>query len=341
MIDPGCNWPENRMSIDTDGWTRACCGEGNEKSRISHISDGIKIAFDHPKLLKLNEDLKAGYSAKTRSNCYRCENLEIRGAQSLRTITPRLSPNRELKMIQFKMSNKCQLTCAHCCPELSSGWAKLLNITPYVHKSFEITPEFIAELVELLPDLEIIKFTGGEPFLDPDHWKMLRLLGEHDRSHCRIEYITNGLVKPQHNLWQGWKEVTCSVSADGYKDSYEWFRRGANWQELVESVDNLSKYSTVSINYSLTPYTIQDYHKSMKFWKYPFSCFPISSPLHASFFKFPRSIVEMLPDYESIPHHTISIADNSNIGIYVKWAKDWDVKWNTVGHAEQIYHWVK
>lgn len=328
------------LSIDTDGYTRPCCGEPSKLARISDIKNGIKVSFDHPKLLKLRKDLETGFNSETEYACSRCAKLESNGESSLRTNTKLLSETRELKLLQFKMSNKCQLTCAHCGPELSSGWAKLLNIRPHVQNSFEVDDKFIEELKSLLPQLTVLKFSGGEPFLDPNHWKILDALKECDRSSCELEYITNGLVQPRYDLWKGWKNIKCSVSVDGFEESFEWFRRGANWKELLDAVKILADNSEVSINYSMTPYTIQDYHKSKNFWKYSHSTFPIVSPVHASLMKFPKNIIEKIPDYQTIPYSNLC-SENNNLHIFKTWAQNWDRKWNTIGWSEKIFFWMK
>lgn len=333
-----CNWIENMMSIETDGWTRPCCLETSNLAKIAPIRDGILSAFNNTKLIQLKEDLSHGYSSSTRNTCGRCEDLEIRNQSSMRMQTSELSPNRELKLLQFKMSNKCQLACAHCGPDRSSGWAKLLNVTPHVINSFEVTEEFIKELIELLPNLSVIKFTGGEPFLDPNHWKILEQLTQCDRSHCELHYITNGISPFKSELWQGWKSVNCSVSVDGYEDSYEWFRRGSTWAEIVQGVHNLNKVSNVDINYAITPYTVQDYIKSSKFWQQPVRGFPVVYPSHASMFNFPSKLIKQLDNWEDIPY--ANTANGSSSIMYKMWAKNWDKKWNTVGQAQKLFWWM-
>lgn len=331
-----CAWLENMMSIETDGWTRPCCLETNDAARISKISDGIRVAFNHPKLMQLREDLKDGFSEKTHYACNRCASLESRGQDSMRTTTRGAGGNtRELKVLQFKMSNKCQLTCAHCGPERSSGWRKLLDITPHVINSFEVTDEFITELKEILPGLSVLKFSGGEPFLDPRHWKILDALKDQNRSHCRLEYITNGLVTPRYDLWKGWGDVSCSVSADGFEETFNWFRRGADWNELVTSVDKLKDYSNVSINYAITPYTFESWPAANKFWKYNINPYLIVTPKTSSFFQFPKRYID-----EDIPFRSAA-ADIGNIYFYKNWAKSWDTKWNTIGWSERIFKWMQ
>lgn len=333
-----CAWVDNMLSIETDGWTRPCCGETGIPARISHISNGINTAFNHPKLLELKNNLDSeGYTAKTEYACYRCRQIEDAGQPSLRNLTKPLSGTRQLRAIQFKMSNKCQLTCAHCGPERSSGWRKYLGISPHVITAFEVTDDFLLELAELLPNLDHIKFTGGEPFLDPAHYKILEFLANYDRSHCKLVYITNGLIKPRLELWQGWREVESSISIEGHKDTYEWFRRGATWDEINDSVPFIQQHSTASISYSITPWTIQDFDACKNYWRMPINPFAVVYPARSGLKNFPQSIAN-----KYFPDAPFSELANTagNLKIYQDFAQEWDTKWNTPGWAEQLYPWL-
>ena len=332
-----CAWLENMISIETDGWTRPCCAEPSKNARIAHINDGIMAAWNNPKLIELRDNLKNGYSEKTRPFCGRCEILESTNQASMRTSTPFITQDRTLKTIQFKMSNKCQLTCAHCGPELSTGWKKFLKITPIATDGFEITEEFLEELVQLLPQITCLKFTGGEPFLDPAHWKILDYLKKYNRSHCTLQYITNGVSPFRPEVWEGWKSVNCSVSVDGFQESYEWFRRGAKWTDIVKGVDDLKKYTNVSINFAMTPYTIQDYHTAKEYWG-TLDTYLVVYPSHANLINFPIKEIKCLDNYQNIPH-ALS-ASGSDTSTYKNWALFWDVKWNTIGWADKLFWWM-
>lgn len=327
------------MSIETDGWTRPCCLETGEQAKISPIKDGIINSFNNIKLLDLRENLKSGFNNQTKPYCYRCESLESKNQPSQRTQTKFLSDKRELKLLQFKMSNKCQLTCAHCGPDRSSGWSKLLGITPHIKNAFEVTDVFLEELVKILPQLEVIKFTGGEPFLDPNHWKILEHLSNFNRKHCELHYITNGISPFKPELWEGWKSVKCSISVDGFEETYEWFRRGSNWSELLQNITRLKNITEISINYALTPFTIQDYHKSKNYWNFNFKAFPIVYPDYMSLKRFPFEEIKKIENYQTIPYS--NFASGESITYYKKWAENWDKKWGTPGWAEKIIYWMK
>ena len=326
------------MSIETDGWTRPCCAEPSKQARIAHINNGIQAAWNNFKLLELRDNLDSGYSDQTRPYCKRCEILESANQPSMRTSTKFITEDRTLKTIQFKMSNKCQLTCAHCGPELSTGWKKFLNITPIASDSFKLTDAFLTELGELLPQITCLKFTGGEPFLDPNHWKILEYLKQFDRSHCTLQYITNGISPFRSELWGGWGSINCSVSVDGFQESYEWFRRGAKWIDVVNGVDDLKKYTNVSINFAMTPYTIQDYHAAKLFWG-ALDTYLVVNPRHANLLSFPMEEIEQINNYQDIPH-ALSAAGH-NTAYHKKWALMWDLKWNTIGWANKLFWWMK
>ncbi len=335
-----CAWLENYLLIDTDSFTRPCCGETFTPSQISNISNGILNSFNDPKLLSLRENIKQGFSETTRKYCRRCEISEKTTNSSLRLGTPFLSDKRELKKIQFKLSNKCQLACAHCGPNYSSTWAKLLKIKPHVISNPIITENFLTELDSIFENIEYLKFTGGEPFLDPNHWKILKYLKHKNKSHCTLEYITNGLTDPNYELWEGWKEIKCTVSIDGFKDTYEWFRRGSSWDQVNKNIEKLRKISNVTISFSLTPYTIQDYFKAKLYFKdFYFYTNQIILPVHCNFSLFPTDILTKLENIENIPYALETSNKAGNINFYRSWAKKWDLMWNTTGTAEKLFFW--
>lgn len=333
-----CAWIENMISFETDGWSRPCCGESDQLTRIANVKNGIVNAFNDSKLLELRKNLlDTGFSNLTDYACRRCRVLENLGQESLRNKTSFLTNERQLKVIQFKLSNRCQLTCAHCGPNLSTGWKKYLNIKPIVEQ-INVDEKLLNELSILLPSLSCIKFTGGEPFLDPNHWKILNFLKSYDKSNCELIYITNGLVKPNIDLWKGWKKINCSISIDGFKETYEWFRRSASWHELIENVNYLKEHSNVKINYSITPWTANDFTKTKNFFNWAeISWSPVVFPPRSSITEFPKNIAEKY----FINKEFINLTSRtSNLTLYKQFAKEWDIKWHTVGLSEKLFPWL-
>lgn len=341
MASKSCAWVDQTLVVETDGWTRPCCLETSSTARISRIEDGILNAWNSSIRTDLKNELDGpGFTDKTEPYCRRCRQVEERGEPSLRMVTPAI-PGTGLRSIQFKLSNRCQLACVHCGPELSSTWARIANKSPRVINAINLTDEFISEMRSILPNLAWIKFTGGEPFMDQSHWKLLEALADLRRDHCELHYVTNGLLKPRSDLWAGWKGIRCQVSVDGHGRHYEWFRRGANWEELVNCCHDLSPISQVSILYSMTPWTIECYRDAVVALPWKISTIPIVSPKHASLIGFPREILARMSVDDRTPHYNLSTSIEASIEPYVRWARKWDEIWKTPGLSKELYPWTE
>jgi len=335
-----CVYPQNILIIGTDGYTDSCPLE-TANLKLENINDGILNAWNSSKYTDFRNNLDA-YLIDKEKICWQCNKLEQNGAVSLRTETPLLSKLPELKAVQFKLSNRCQLVCAHCGPYLSSSWGKFVGSKDYI-KQFELKDHVIDELAELLPNLNYIRFTGGEPWMDPMHWKILKRLSTVDKKNCELHYITNGLSTVRKDLWQGWKKVKIMLSVDGYEDSYEWFRRNAKWNDLVNAYNILKTIPNVEIkiNYSLTPWTINYLESASAFFKEPMLVVPIMSPYHCSLGSLSRDDFERLGLTYYEKYNNVVNSNPKPLTYLKTWATDWDKKWGTQGLAEKIHPWLK
>ena len=338
-----CSWADHVMVVNLDGFTRPCCQASSSTAIMAPISIGIKNAWNSPKLNDLRNELDIGYTTKIKNICSRCYNAEKLGLDSLR-INSDFFPNENntlLKGIQFKLSNRCQLTCAHCEPYLSSSWGKLQGKSVFIHDAIKQDQQdkLINELIEILPSLEWIRFTGGEPWMDPLHWKILERLSKFDRSKCELGYITNGLATFDSDLWSGWKAINITLSIDGHKESFEWFRRGANWNKLVNVTNILTNIKNVNlkISYCITPWTVTDWDKAKEFWKLPIAPQPVVMPWHSSLTSLSTDMIDLPPDtpfIDLIGKHPVEIKKLR------QWAIEWDTIWDTKGWSEKIHPWV-
>ena len=95
--------------------------------------------------------------------CQECKNDMEHDVWSLATAYDNFPRNENgyPSLLEIEVSNKCNLECIMCEPNLSSGLAKkagLPLLKPY-------DDEFRQELKEYIPHLTEIRFNGGEPFL--------------------------------------------------------------------------------------------------------------------------------------------------------------------------------
>ena len=105
-----------------------------------------------------------------------------KGGETLKDITA------SLKYIEFHVVDRCNLNCNGC-----SHFAPMVK-TDFDH--FDMFFKDIHRLKELIEHVEIIRLLGGEPFLDKDITRYIRIAREL-YPQANIEIATNGLLVPQ------------------------------------------------------------------------------------------------------------------------------------------------
>ena len=336
-----CLYPQNILVIGNDGFTTSCPLEFNNAKLEDINKNGIKGSWESDKYLDFRNNLES-YLTNPSKICWQCNKLEKAGAISLRTEFPVITDKPQLKAIQFKLSNRCQLVCAHCGPLLSSSWGKSIGIKDYV-KDYTMTERVIQEILDIVPTLDFVRFTGGEPWMDPMHKKLLKRLAKVDKQNCELSYITNGLATVDYSLWKSWKRVKIMLSIDGFGKAYEWFRRGASWNKLVHNYKQLKEIPNVdiTINFSLTPWTINYLNQATEFFKdHHIMAIPIMAPSHCSLGSISKEEFKTLGLTHFEKYANIVGSKPKEISYLKTWAIGWDKKWNTPGLAQQVHPWL-
>jgi hypothetical protein len=220
--------------------------------------------------------------------CAPCFNLEDQGVESLRQrhisgVIPEarinLYPNTPLQPLmpfefptmEIKMNNLCNLKCRMCNPMDSTSWNDWSEIESHYKKednflvqkiidlnlqnkpfldSFVDTPNWWESFEKLLPYFRRVEFAGGEPLMDPTHYKILDMLATYGNN-IEIKYATNltMLGKNNRTVWQYWPKfnsVAVNVSIDGIGASYEYIRGNASWAELVNNIKQIQTIPNIN-----------------------------------------------------------------------------------------------
>ena len=177
----------------------------------------------------------------------------------------------EIPTIEIKMNNLCNLKCRMCNPMDSTSWNDWQEVEEHYKKednflvkkiidlnlknkpfldSFVNTANWWSSFEKLLPYFRRVEFAGGEPLMDPTHYKILDMLAPYG-DQIEIKYATNltMLGKSNRTIWEYWpkfKSVAVNVSIDGIGDSYEYVRGNASWSELVNNIKQIQKIPNVS-----------------------------------------------------------------------------------------------
>jgi len=156
------------------------------------------------------------------------------------------------------------LKCRICGSWSSSKWAQEeldYGENPVARKNLfeggwpKRNPKFFEELQEDLKHVEYFEFTGGEPFMIKNHFKILKHCVEKGYAKNQdIHYNTNGTQLPPReifDLWRNFKRVEIAFSIDDVAEQFEYQRYGANWKEVNHNLNQFKTFQTQNMEFQI------------------------------------------------------------------------------------------
>jgi sulfatase maturation enzyme AslB (radical SAM superfamily) len=285
-----CVLPFMHVATNASGSFRLCCNSNPNNNQIKNpqtgkpykiYKDSIEDIWNSPDYQEFRRQFIAGEMPATCERCYREESAGIR--------SPRIGFNNrwwtddvivaeeipvDIRYIDLRLGNLCNLKCRMCNPWASSMWVKDWN---EVMPTAELVPSKIIdeEMLAFMnvmtewPDyektglnfqdvahtVEEIYLTGGEPTLATSQYKLLDYCIANDLAkNIRLKYNTNLTNIPPKMIeyWKDFKRVqlNCSIDAIGHRDRY--IRYPSNWEKVEENFDRLNGLPNVSIQIHCT-----------------------------------------------------------------------------------------
>lgn len=178
----------------------------------------------------------------------------------------------EFPTIEVKINNLCNLKCRMCNPLDSTSWKDWNEIRKFYEQEnnyliptvdalvdkpgqyigpFDDTDNWWSSFEKLLPYFRRVEFAGGEPLMDPNHYKILDMLAPYGEN-IELKYATNGTTtgiskgRTIHEYWPKFRSVAVNVSIDGIGDVYEYIRGNGRFSEVEENVKIMKSIPTVS-----------------------------------------------------------------------------------------------
>ena len=279
--DKFCVLPWISIETSPTGTVRPCClaedeildSNGNPFELLSSSFEDIRNS-EH--MQSLRRQFLRGERPRT---CQKCWNEEDSGRTSKRMHTlDRLKhmvsdthwgeDAKPLLFLDLKLGNICNLKCRICGSWSSSAYAteeiqfmdreekkssfqyKMLQKGAWPRKE----SGFWKELENVLTDIQYIEFTGGEPFMIGEHFKLLETLVEKGIApQVEIHYNTNGTHYPEHAIetWKNFKHVEIAFSIDDTGERFEYQRTNASWHDVQNNIEKFRNLRDVSGNISL------------------------------------------------------------------------------------------
>ncbi len=257
MTDTFCVLPFTHLSTRPDGAITPCC---RSRETLGNIRDmTFEQAWNSERQQQLRTELLSGKRAKL---CFQCWDMEDQGSVSMRQsmnktrqhlIPTQLEPIMPfvVPVLELKMSNLCNFRCRTCKPDLSTTWLKDWKSVKHEYESHGLHNEtarltnfdndqFVEDIIKLAPTIEIVEFAGGEPLMDPLHYKVLEAL-EPFASNITVKYSTN-LSKVKFGKfdtiasWAKFKAVDLSLSIDGYPELNNYIRTESDTDVLAKNL---------------------------------------------------------------------------------------------------------
>jgi len=178
----------------------------------------------------------------------------------------------ELPTMEIKLNNLCNLKCRMCNPLDSTSWKDWNQVTdfykaednyliPTVERLVDVPGQYIGpfdnsdnwwnSFEKLLPHFRRVEFAGGEPLMDPYHYKILDMLAPYGEN-IELKYATNGTTlgikggRTIHDYWPKFKSIAVNVSIDGIHDVYEYIRGNGKFSEVEEHIKVFKSFPNVS-----------------------------------------------------------------------------------------------
>jgi hypothetical protein len=208
--------------------------------------------------------------------CKRCFDLELMG-----TWTMRQSHNKrrgldyvdyianntqedgalsefEMKYMDIRFSNLCNMKCRSCGPDCSSQWAqefvdkrgKEMWEEYFPNRKIVINnnddQKFMVKLKPYLADVSEVYFAGGEIIITPEHYECLDYWIENGQADTiELNYTTNFSTlhgykdKNLLEYWKKFKNIQVWASLDAHGDLAECIRKGTDWDKTVANIKKL------------------------------------------------------------------------------------------------------
>lgn len=136
----------------------------------------------------------------------------------------RLPPGAMPLRMEVQLGEHCDIRCIMC-------WQDHL-------KPRALKPENFEQIADMLPYAVSVLFTGGEPTVYKDFWKLVERFKETANPYAKFDILTHAnRIKDNIEKFDGIRYLNLAVNVDGPTPStYAHIRRGADWGKLNESL---------------------------------------------------------------------------------------------------------
>lgn len=162
--------------------------------------------------------------------------------------------NFQLKVLDLRWRNTCNLACVYCGPDLSSRWASEMNDSRFrIEKPvLEKNKQYIFDRLE---QVEHVYLAGGEPMLMKENHELLeKLLAVNPDVEIRVNTNLLAVDNKIFQLLEQFKNVKWTISVDTVGSQFEYIRWPGKWNEFAENLSYIQNKG-YDINFNMVWFT--------------------------------------------------------------------------------------
>lgn len=238
-MKPLCYAPFVSIVSDTRNYYAPCCVSTRRFS-----FDTIQQYWDSEELIDIRNKL---LNQQWPKECSSCEQEVKNGISSEAAFYDHLYEKFDLKIgtpqiIDYRVSNKCNLKCRMCAPGGSNLISKEVDDNPELREFYPHHEDSYYNDNQILSfvskDTKKLKILGGEPSIDPKVLALLNSLIDKDLTDINLIIVTNATNHNDkfYSTLDKFSNVSIKLSVDAAGGTYEYIRTNADWE-------NVKKYS--------------------------------------------------------------------------------------------------
>lgn len=263
--DVFCMAPWSHLHVTPAGNVYPCCLINGDTSLLGNVNDStLQDAWNSKELRDIRVAMINNEEHQSCKWCYVKErdfgysfrydfNEKYGNDLSLVDTTQPDGTVEEMQMryIDIRFSNLCNLKCRMCGPTFSSQIAAENGIKPAIKS---IPGNMLEEVYGYLETCEEMYFAGGEPLMMDEHYLILEKLIELGVK-PRIRYNSN-ITKLKHKqwdileLWSHFDDIYIQASIDGFQNELTYIRHPAKYETVVNTALEYLTVPSVHIDIS-------------------------------------------------------------------------------------------
>lgn len=247
MPDWYCPLPFRHVFVDSTGISPCCITARQDVDLASWA--------EHPFLQGIQKSFLSG---SIDQNCVCCLESEEKFGHSLRLDAVKDYGNEvfdelDIDFVDYRSNNICNFKCRSCDSKFSHGIAAEVKQYPSLARFYSTTDTKTVSvqdqnkkwILDHLPSLRRLMFTGGEPTIMPEVREIIQHVIDRNLDHIQIMITSNGSFHDDF-----WRQVTLThdqlhwtLSIDAVGDASGIIRHGSDWPRIRDNLSWLAQHS--------------------------------------------------------------------------------------------------